>query len=500
MKTGKKISIKKLLEWSGSEPVSGPGNNAGPIKSIGSISTDSRTIQKGDFYVPVTGPNFDGHDFIEECITKGCSGFVIEDRHIKELEKLKNKIDGLWWDRLVILKSKDNMSFLLNLSAGYIRQFNPIIIGITGSAGKTTTKDFIVNILKDSFNIKFTAKNNNTEIGIAASILEIDKMTQFFIAELGMRAKGQIGMLSEIINLDIGAITAIGPAHLEFFNNVEEIALAKAEMAGFLTKKNGVLFLNNDDEWTEFISRSVSCRILRFGRNNRMDYNFVEGAPDSIGLYPFDFYKKDKKLTGINMPVPGFHNVYNACCAAAVCSYLGLDPKMIKYGLENAELQKNRMRVLRHKEMIIINDCYNANPLSMKRAIDTLKIVSCSNVSSGSNIRSVAILADMFELGPDSADLHFETGKYLSENNVDVLIACGELAENICSGFSARDGKPAELALENVSFKKKDYYYFKDKKQLLENLSNILKKDDAILVKGSRGNKLEDIIDYLLKA
>ena len=170
------------------------------------------------------------------------------------------------WDSLVILKSQDNISFLLGLSAGYIRQFNPIVIGITGSVGKTTTKDFMVNILKGSFNIKFTAKNYNTEIGIAVSILEIDKMTQFFIAELGMRAKGQIGMLSEIINLDIGAITAVGPSHLEFFNNVEEIALAKAEMAEFLAKKKGVLFLNNDDDWAEFISRNISCRIIRFGQ------------------------------------------------------------------------------------------------------------------------------------------------------------------------------------------------------------------------------------------
>jgi len=495
LKTGKKISIKKFLEWSGSESVYDLKNNVALVKFISSISTDSRTIEKGDFFIPVAGPNFDGHDFIEECIIKGCVGFVIDALHEKQLEKLKNKINGSLWDTLIILKSGDNISFLLKLSAGYIRQFNPIVIGITGSAGKTTTKDFMADILKGSFNIKFTAKNYNTEIGIAASILEIDEKTQFFIAELGMRAKGQIGMLSEVINLDIGAITAVGPSHLEFFNNVEEIALAKAEMAVFLEKKDGVLFLNNDDDWSEFISRNISCRIIRFGHGNELEYNFIEGLPDNMGVYSFDFYKKDKKITGINMPVSGLHNVYNACCAAAVCSYLGLNPEMIKTGLENAQLQKNRMRIIRHSEMIIINDCYNANPLSMKRAIDTLRTVSCSN-----NVRSVAILADMLELGPDAARLHHEIGKYLSENKIDILLAYGALSENICSGFSVCDGDPEKLSRESASFKKKGYYYFKDKKQLCESLGNILKKDDAILVKGSRANKLEDIIDYLLKA
>jgi UDP-N-acetylmuramoyl-tripeptide--D-alanyl-D-alanine ligase len=495
LKTGKKISIRKLVEWSGCRPANDPNDNAGRAKFLSSFSTDSRTLEKGDFFIPVAGPNFDGHDFIEECISKGAVGFVIDGPHAENLEKLKNKIGRPLWESLVIMKSDDNISFLLNLSAGYIRQFNPIVIGITGSVGKTTTKDFLVNILKGSFNIKFTEKNYNTELGIAVSILEIDKMTQFFIAELGMRAKGQIGKLSEIINLDIGAITAVGPSHLEFFNNVEGIALAKAEMAGFLAKKKSVLFLNNDDDWTGFISRNISCRIIRFGRNNSLDYNFIESPPDNMGGYSFDFNKKNKKLTDIVMPVPGLHNVYNSCCAAAICSHLGLNPEMIKTGMENAELQKNRMKIIRHNEMLIINDSYNANPLSMKRAIDTLKTVSRLN-----NTRSVAILADMLELGPDGAVLHREVGKYLSENIIDLVIAYGPLSENICAGFSLDGGGSKELSGESGIIKIKNCYYFKDKKKLCESLGKILKKDDTVLFKGSRANKLEDIIDYLLKA
>ena len=195
------------------------------------------------------------------------------------------------------------------------------------------------------------------------------------------------------------------------------------------------------------------------------------------------------------MPLPGFHNVYNACCAAAICFHLGLNPEMIKAGLENAELQNNRMKIIRHNNMIIINDCYNANPLSMKRAIDTLKTVANLN-----DTRSVAILADMHELGADSASLHFETGRYLSENKIDTLIAYGPLSENICRGFSECGEHSKKLPVESETSCKNKFYYFKDKKQLCESLNGILKKDDTMLFKGSRANKLEDIIDYLLKA
>jgi len=483
LKLGVPVTVNNLIEWTKVEILS-PAHMSRKNSYIKTISTDSRTIQKGDFFIPITGEVYDGHEFITDAVNKGANGFVMQDKHVDKINKWKSSISPEIWEKLIILVSKNNLDFLIELSSNYIRKFNPIVIGITGSVGKTTTKNFIAGVLGEIFNIKYTPKNYNTEIGIASSILEIDSSTQFFICELGMRAKGQIKALSEAVNLDIGAITAIGPSHLEFFESVEEIAIAKAEMADFLKKKNGVLFLNNDDEWTDFITDRISCDVKRFGRNNRIDFNFIENEMDGFGRYSISFFEENRKITDVFLPVCGYHNIYNACCAAAICTYLGVLPEALKHGLEDAVLELNRMQVFEKNGKIIINDCYNANPPSMKRAVDTLKQISVKNSS-----RSIAVLADMFELGKQSEKLHYEVGQYTGKKGIDVLVALGKLSENICTGFYSVKDK------NRSSFKKKDVYYFRDKEELKANLGKIIKKGDTILIKGSRANKLESLIE-----
>jgi UDP-N-acetylmuramoyl-tripeptide--D-alanyl-D-alanine ligase len=475
MKLGSKIKFKEIKKWTGSAVYGSKVSSTLQNSCLTSISTDTRTIEEGDFFIPVTGENYNGHDFIPDALNRGASGFVFESRFNDMIAGWKDKTKSLLWDNIIILETENNLNFLQDISRCYIRKFNPIVIGITGSAGKTTTKDFIVSILGRVFNIKFTPKNFNTEIGISRSILEIDKNTQFFIAELGMRASGQIRNLAEVINLDIGAITAVGPSHLEFFKSIEEIAMAKSEMAEFIAIKKGALFLNNDDDWTDFIEKRKKCKILKFGRNNNLDFNFLEKEMDEYGKFTFDFYKNKKRLAEINLPVSGYHNLYNACCAAAICSFLKLEPEMIKDGIENAILENKRMETTRKGNKIIINDCYNASPLSMKKAIDTLKLVASKN-----NGRSVAIIADMLELGDESEKLHFEIGQYLKEKDINLVIAVGELSKEICSGF-----------LPDKS------YYFNDKENLTSKLQNFLKEGDVILIKGSRANRLESLMDFI---
>ncbi len=475
MKLGSKIKLKEILDWTGSSIYDRKDNNVLQNFNLTSISTDSRTIEKGDFFIPVAGENYNGHDFISGALKQGASGFVFESRFKNMVAALKNKTKSYIWDNIVLLETENNLNFMQDISHHYIRKFNPIVIGITGSVGKTTTKDFIVSILNNVFNIKFTPKNFNTEIGISKSVLEIDKNTQFFIAELGMRANGQIGKLAKVVNLDIGAITAIGPSHLEFFKNIEEIALAKSEMAEFIAMKKGVLFLNSDDDWTDFIEKRVNCKILKFGRNNSLDFNFLERDMDEYGKFSFGFYKKNKKLADINLPLSGYHNLYNACCAAAICSFLKLEPEIIREGIENAVLENKRMEVGRKGDKIIINDCYNASPLSMKKAIDTLKLVASKNKG-----RSVVILADMLELGDGSEQLHFEIGQYLKEKNIDMVVAVGKLSKKICSGFLPKES-----------------HYFDDKGNLSSKLQSFLKAGDVILIKGSRANRLESLLDFI---
>src|SRR4030042_2848864 len=241
MKLGIKIELKEILDWT-SSTVYGPQYNKDFQNfNLASISTDSRTIEDGDFFIPVVGENYNGHDFIPDAVKQGASGFIFESRFNDMIAGWRNKIKPDIWDNMVVLKTENNLNFLQDISHHYIRKFNPIVIGITGSVGKTTTKDFVVSVLSRVFNTKFTPKNFNTEIGISKSVLEIDRNTQFFIAELGMRANGQIGKLAEVINLDIGAITAVGPSHLDFFENMEEIALARSEMTDYVAVAKGVL-------------------------------------------------------------------------------------------------------------------------------------------------------------------------------------------------------------------------------------------------------------------
>ncbi|MCG2789140.1 MAG: UDP-N-acetylmuramoyl-tripeptide--D-alanyl-D-alanine ligase [Actinomycetia bacterium] len=475
MKLGSKIKLKEILDWTSSTVYGQKDNKDFQNFNLTSISTDTRTIEEEDFFIPVVGENYNGHDFILDALKQGASGFIFESRFNDMIAGWRDKIESDIWDNMVVLETENNLSFLQDISHHYIRKFNPIVIGITGSVGKTTTKDFVVSILSRVFNTKFTPKNFNTEIGISKSVLEIDGNTQFFIAELGMRANGQIGKLAKVVNLDIGAITAVGPSHLEFFKNMEGVALAKSEMAEFITVKRGVLFLNNDDDWTDFIEKRIKCKVLKFGRNNSLDFNFLEKDMDEYGKFSFGFYKNKKKLAEINLPVSGYHNLYNACCAAAICSFLKLEPEMIREGIESAVLENKRMEVGRKGDKIIINDCYNANPLSMKKAIDTLKLIASKNKG-----RSVAILADMLELGDESQRLHFEIGQYLKEKNIDMVVVVGKLSKKICSGFLPKKS-----------------YYFDDKGNLSSKLQSFLKAGDVILIKGSRANRLESLLDFI---
>lgn len=472
------IKVNDIISWTNCEVISGNIE-----KYISNISTDSRTIKKGDFFIPLTGENYNGHDFIESALNKRACGFVFESIYRERLELWKKKAGHEDTDNLVILQSDSTLDFLKSISYNYIRKFKPTVIGITGSAGKTTTKDFLANILRKEHRVVFTPRNYNTEIGVSKSILEIDKSTDFFIAELGMRGKGQIRVLSDICNLSIGAITAVGQSHMAFFKDLQEIAEAKAEMSEILHKNNGTLFLNNDDGYGNFIENIVNCRVEKFGRNNNISFNFIEEKIDDLGRFTFNFFKNDKKIININLNIPGYHNIYNACCAAAIGLYSGISSKSIKEGIEGAIIEGSRMEILKKKDRMIINDCYNANPLSVKGAIDSLV-----SISKKRNMRSVAVLGDMLELGIGSDRLHQEIGGYLSGKKVDVLIAVGSLARNIYEGYRKES---------NLNRNDGSYFYFASKEKLCEKINDLLEPGDLILVKGSRANKMEDIINII---
>ncbi len=471
-----KIKMKDILSWSGSKLVSGDGGSY-----IHNISTDSRTLKKGDFFVPLTGENYKGHDFIEMALERKAGGFVFESEYARNLELWRKKIKDNNLSEIAILESGDNLNFLKKIAYNYIRKFKPFVMGITGSVGKTTTRNFLVSIFSRGSKVEFTPKNYNTEIGVSKSILEIKRDTEFFVAELGMRGKGQIKILADMCNLNLGAITAVGQSHTIFFKDLSEIALTKAEMAGILFKNKGVLFLNNDDRYTGLIEKKVNCRVMKFGKDGDIPFNFIEKEIDNMGRFKFDLFKDKKKVTTIKLNVPGYHNIYNACCAAAMALNLDVSAKTVKSGIEEAVIEKSRMDIIEKKDKIILDDCYNANPVSVKKAVDTLVLISEKR-----GMRSVAVLGDMLELGENSPALHEEIGRYLSRKGVGVLIAVGSFAKNIYHGYRSAD-----------NFNKNKSYYFSDKNELNKKISGLLEAGDLVLVKGSRAGKMEDIINLL---
>jgi UDP-N-acetylmuramoyl-tripeptide--D-alanyl-D-alanine ligase len=383
---------------------------------------------------------------------------------------------------LLVLEAVSSMDFLMKLARGYLKQFDAIAIGITGSLGKTTTRSFITSILSRGFNIIHTPRNYNTEIGVSKTILSIGKDTDFFVAELGMRGAGQIKPLAEVCNIGIGAITSISGSHMEFFESIEGLAAAKAEIASPISKNGGKLFLNADDEMTPFIKDLVDADSIEFGENAGRDYNFIKTGSDNRGRYSFSLFKKDKKIADIKCSQPGYHNMYNGCLAAAICHYLGADAGMIREGLENAQMEEHRMQVLEYKDYTILDDCYNASPVSVEGALDTLDLISGKNKR-----RSVAILGDMKELGKSAEELHVYTGKYAAKKDIDVLVTSGKLAKNMCRGFK-EDQESCRCC-----------HSFDDSKKVIGGLENIIEPGDVILVKGSRANKLEDIVEHLKK-
>jgi len=477
MKIKEKIKIGIVAGGTGSTMIRGDAGD-----SIEGISTDTRTLSVGDFFIPIKGENFDGHDFIEDAVRAGAGGFVYSRKHREKIQKIIKKYENKKSFTGPVLEAEDVLVFYQELARTSMIRFDPVVIGITGSVGKTTARDIVVSILSQDFDVVHTPKNHNTEIGVAAAMLNIGKNTDFFIVELGMRGKNQIGPLADICNISIGAITAIGDSHLEFFAGLEEIAMAKAEIATIIYKNGGKLFLNADDRMTPYIKDNVRADIIEFGRNNGLDYNFIDLAPDEWGRFSFDFFKNDHKKTRVRLNLPGYHNIYNSCLAAGICDYLGVSSEKIKSGIESAAIEKYRMEIIDSGDITLINDCYNASPLSMRKAIDTLCLIGEKN-----NRRCVAILGDMLELGDRSEELHYDIGKYLIKKDIDVLIALGKLAKNIYRGFKENRADPDGQRC----------YYFPEREGFQSSLKNLIKPRDIVLIKGSRANKMEEIISYI---
>ncbi|NLL31542.1 MAG: UDP-N-acetylmuramoyl-tripeptide--D-alanyl-D-alanine ligase [Clostridiales bacterium] len=422
------------------------------------VCIDTRKIEKDNIYWAIKGENFDGNKFVVEAFNKGASVAIIDNIFFKQ-DELK--------DNVSVIKVLDTSKALLDLAKYYRKKLNLKVVGVTGSCGKTSTKDLIAAFLSEKYKVFKTKGNFNNDIGLPLMILELDSSYDVAVLEMGMSDLGEIDLLANTANPDIAVITNIGLSHIENLKTQDNILKAKMEIANYFDERN-TLILNGEDKYLRNV-KDKCFEIVKIGYNHEYDvyaFNIILEEEKTT----FTIKDKLKEYT-FTIPMPGKHNVLNSLLAIAVAKKLNVTMDEVKKGIKNLEATSMRLQVIKKEKITIINDCYNASPDSMKSSLDVLNTYT--------NKRKVAILGSMNELGDKALEAHEDIGNYASDK-VDLLIAIGEY----------RNSMKAE-------FKGKNILIFETKEKFIDNIKDIIKKDDVILVKASRGNKFESIVKSL---
>lgn len=433
-------------------------NGDDATKEAVSVVIDSRKCEEGSIFIATRGEKVDGHSFINQVFEKGALAVVCEDEP-----------EGMPGNYIVV---KDSFQAIKDIARFYRQQLSVKIVGVAGSVGKTSTKQLVASVLSEKYKVQKTVGNLNNEIGVPLTIFSIDESHEMAVVEMGISDFGEMSRLSDIVKPDICLMTNIGPCHLENLKDLDGVLKAKSEIFESMNKK-GYVVVNGDDEKLYGIKRVNEKTPTYFGISEHNDIyaknivsKGVEGSTCTICTKQGNFEVK--------VPLPGIHMVINAVAATSVGLLVGLTLDEIKAGIEKVESVNGRSNIIHHEKYVVIDDCYNANPKSMKAAIDLL----CQS----GNSRKIAILGDMFELGVNEEALHGEVGSYANEKNVDTLICIGSLASNIYEKADA------------VS----DRYYYEKLEDFLSS-SKIKESADKpiILIKASHGMHFEKIVEFL---
>ena len=425
------------------------------------ISTDSRTVQPGDLFVPLRGDNYDGHDYLTQAIQRGAAACLSEEM-----------IGGLL---VPVVKVADTLKALGDLAAALRCKFAGPVVGITGTSGKTTCKEMLAAILEQNGPGLKSAGNFNNLIGVPLTLFELKNEHQWAVVEMGMSARGEIARLAEIATPNVGLITNVGAGHLENFKEISGVARAKGELFIGLPSE-GIALINADDPEVCLLPVANGVRKVLFGTREDAAIR-AENIMSENGTVGFDLLIAGA-VQRVVLPLPGRHNVSNALAAAAAATVLGVELKDIATGLETFKPCPGRMELLELPgDIVVLEDSYNANPLSVHAALDALHDL-------GSAGRRVAVLADMLELGPTGPELHYQIGVIAAERT-DWLFTYGALAEEIVRGATN-----AGLA-ENKTFVASSH------DELAARLLEVLQAGDRVLIKGSRGMRMEKITDAL---
>ena len=435
---------------------------------VSGVSTDTRTINKGELFIPLVGEIFDGHYFLDKAIEKGASAILIHRDDADFLPEL--------FPQVAVIKVADTLRALQDLAAFQRSRFNIPVVAVTGSNGKTTTKDMIALVLSEKYKVLKTQGNLNNEIGLPLTLLGLEDDHEVAVVEMGMNHLGEIHRLAEIAKPNIGIITNIGVSHIQNLGTRENILKAKMEIFDFFTSEDNAI-LNGDDEYLSKITGELPFQIKYYGTKD------IAGIrAENISLLgeqgiSYDL-KIGDKMYPIEISIPGKHNVYNSLAAAAVGNLMGIGLPDIAKSLKSYRSGDMRLNIFSIDNNIkVIDDVYNASPDSMKAAIEILK-----DLGEG---RKIAILGDMLELGDYSQKAHTEVGETVAHKGIDILITVGKESKFI--GAGARN-----CAMDNQSI-----IHLECNKDVIEYLDTFIEQGDKILVKGSRGMKMEEIVDYL---
>jgi len=453
-----KLTLEEIAEHTGGRF---DGARNGEVRGY---SIDSRSIKRGELFIAIEGNRFDGHRFVAEVVEKGAAGALVS----TDVEDAGS---------LPIVRVKSTIEALHLLARAVRRKWGRPIIGITGSVGKTTTKEMIAAVLGKRHRVLRTAGNLNNEYGLPLSLLRAEPYHDAAVLEMGMSAPGEIRRLTSISEPNEGVITNVNPAHLEFFRSVDEIAAAKAELLEGLVGERRA-YLNNDDSRVRRMARHFDGEIVTFGVKSvaafhvtRIEHLGVEGTAFTV--------HRGRRDVNFVLPLLGAHNVANAVAAISVGITHGLEWEQVQEAIEGMAAERMRGTVVKFREgFALIDDCYNSNPSALSALIRLL-------VAMPGFDRRILVAGEMLELGKDSPRLHANCGKEAVKAGVDLIVGVGPQAEALVEGARQAGARPERLTLVRDAVEAGDF------------LTGVVKDGDLVLLKASRGVKLEQAIDTL---
>ncbi len=449
----------KLPLWRIAEFVGSKGECDQEAVAMG-YSIDSRTLNPGDLFIAISGERFDGHEYVQAALEKGAVGAIVE---------AGKKLDG---DSLRLLQVEDSLKALQLLGAAARRLWGKPLLAVTGSAGKTTTKEILAHILSTRFRVMKSSGNLNNHIGLPLQLLKLEAEHDVGVVEMGMNHAGEIRALGELAHHDLAVVTTVAPVHLEFFGSLAEIARAKYEIIETL-QPGGVAVLNADDDYVCQFGRDFKGKVVTFGIKRSADVTArkvqINGAEGST--FELVVGSVGEPVT---FPLVGEHNIYNALAAAAAAMERGISPSQAAAALSSIAPPDKRGQVLHLNGATIINDCYNSNPRALEAMIDTLASMKAE--------RRILVVGEMLELGPTAEALHRQCGKHAADKKIDMVIGVRGMARAVAEA-ACGSGTQAQ--------------FVETPEQAGEWLAHNLRPGDAVLLKASRGVKLERALDML---